>query len=113
MHRINKHSHETIFEISNDLYCEDQGTFQNLKILDTAGYRVPRKFQKLGTGFRENFRSSVPLGTGICISRVDYQNLIRYSLVFILKNTDRDPHREIELEKTQMQIIYRADFFRK
>ena len=40
------------------------GTHQNLKILGTAGYRVPRKFQKLGTGYRENFKSSVPLGTG-------------------------------------------------
>ena len=25
------------------------GTHQNVKILGTAGYRVPRKFQKLGT----------------------------------------------------------------
>ena len=36
-----------------------RGTYQNLKILDTAAYRVPRKFQKLSTGYRGNFRSWV------------------------------------------------------
>ena len=31
------------------IFSSEQGTHQNLKILGTAGYRVPRKFQKLGT----------------------------------------------------------------
>ena len=31
------------------------GTHQNLKILGTAGYRVARKFRKLGTWYRGNF----------------------------------------------------------
>ena len=42
-------------------------THQNLKILGTAGYRVPRKFQKLCTaGYRLPARKifSVPMGTG-------------------------------------------------
>ena len=39
-------------------------THQNLKILGIAGYRIPGKSHKLGTGYRENFRIWVPMGTG-------------------------------------------------
>ena len=43
------------------------GTHQNIKILGTAWYRVPRKFRKLGTdGYRLPAQKKfwVPMGTG-------------------------------------------------
>ena len=42
---------------------EISGTHQNLKILSTAGYRVPIKFQKLGTAGYKVPRKFQTLGT--------------------------------------------------
>ena len=70
-------------------------THQNLKILGTAGYRVPRKFQKLGTGYRENFKSSVSLGTG-------YQ---REKIFWVSMDTGYRPDKKIWVPGTSQKIF--------
>ena len=55
------------------------GTHQNLKILGTTWYRVPGKFQKLGTdGYWPEKLIRVPIGTG---SRPNFQRCRALGLI--------------------------------
>ena len=51
------------------------GTHQNLKILGTAGYRVPRKFQKFGTAGSRVPRKFQKLGTARYRVRRKFQKM--------------------------------------